>query len=107
MLICYPLDKVTLGQSTAECLSVWSLQRTEAGRQEEQPLQLCSQEPGNNENPVNIQEEKQIVPWSACFITSLSPQHQEGTAGLVVNNSQLEENATTDYVWRDAIVTAR
>ena len=51
------------------------------------------------------QEEKQIVPWSACFITSLSPQHQEAS-GLVTNNSQLEENATTDCVWRDAIVTA-
>ena len=105
MLICYPLDKVTLGQST-ECLNVWSLQRTEVWRQGEQPSQLCSQEPGNNENPVNIPEEKQIVPWSACFITSLSPQHQ-AASGLVVNNSQLEENATTDCVWRDAIVTAR
>ena len=71
-----PLDEVTLGQST-ECLSVWSLQRTEAGRQGEKPSQLCSQEPGNNENPVNIQEEKQSVLWSACFITSPSPQHQE------------------------------
>ena len=48
-----PLDQVTLGQRRA-CLSVWSLQQTEAGREGEKPLQLCSQEPGNNENPVNI-----------------------------------------------------